>query len=1361
MRRVLGAFLAHALAAFTMLCGPTLSLAQDAQTSRWTKFAAWFSGRYIQLNWNLDEAGRGSTVGYRIYRGIQSTGPWECLTKDAQWTELRYIDFAPSLAGTANKVLYYRVTKVDLLGKETDAYGPLAVKLVGRSRPEITNLSKAPRIATATQGYDKNNIISNQQLLDATAVTAEQIQSFLSAQGSVLANFSENGQTAAQLIYAAAQNYGISPYVVLTTLQQQQGLITSPTMDPDSYAMGWNTKDPSTATFADQVNYGTRQFGLYYENLGNFDDVNGTPWAVGQAQTVSDGTVTAANIATAGLYIYTPWIGGGGGGAVGVGGNYLFWDVWYKRFNFGAEVASVPAIQAGQIFNAADYGPISPGATACLFGSNFASEPATGASTPLPTSLGGVSVSINGLPAPLIYVDSGQVNFQVPWETAVGTATVTVTVNGVTSNPATVPVLTAAPGLFFINGNPLNAEGQAAVQNSDYSLNAPSNPALAGTVITAYLTGSGPVNPPVTDGVQAPVTPLSVVTSTYSAMLWPGPVNVAFAGVTPKAIGMEQFNMVVPPGLATGNYLLSITINGQTSNYANVSVLANSAAAPSCAAYPAGFVPFSSINYLAGTNTAGDQLLVGNMSLISGGQSLFNSDFVEFQNLPLPATDNQQFCGSVSLANGYAVVAYVPTAAERSGNFGAFAGLLLDPLTNLPFPGGIIPANRLPNPIAWRIASVVTGPSPNLPVLTSIIINPTAVASAGSATITVTLSGAAPSPNGAAVNVSSSNPSAFPSSTLVVQPGQTSASTTITAGTVGGTATLTASYNGSSQSATVAVTPPAAAPVPSISGLSPTTAETGTFSLTINGSNFDISTAQIVITGPGCSTTTSCVVPNNVLTSEATDQIAGPATISNPGTYTIQVQNGAGAALSNGLPLNVQSGGSLQLGSRVMAACPAAGCSMASPGGTNVRNGQLADPPLFQQLGGVHGTVIGGPISGTADGFTGNWWEINWDSEPPNQNGQPGWSAESVLTLAPSAADIPQPNFSSSYFLSNYDYTSATNIFWPSNAPPDIPGALGNCTWYAFGRLLELGVSPTALSALHGNASEWVSEASGIFPLDPQPSAHDIAELDPTPEFPLGHVAIVESANPDGTITVTESSSGTDPASAWMFLWRHRTVSPTWFSNFIRVAVTVTAPVPTVSQVSPTAMTADNAIHTLTIYGANFQSGNIVQFMWSVPPNNGAWNTGGGNPPNIANAGQMTIGMNPGGSTDTIYVRVCRSASQTTSADCSSGAQYLAVTATAAQPTVSALNISPTTVSSGGLATVTVALSGAAPSPAGATVTLSSSNPSAFPPSTLFVPPGQRQHGDHCGHGRRHSRRDCLLQRLQSERHGDSHAASG
>ena len=94
----------------------------------------------------------------------------------------------------------------------------------------------------------------------------------------------------------------------------------------------------------------------------------------------------------------------------------------------------------------------------------------------------------------------------------------------------------------------------------------------------------------------------------------------------------------------------------------------------------------------------------------------------------------------------------------------------------------------------------------------------------------------------------------------------------------------------------------------SIANISPTSATVGTFSLTVNGTGFDAATAQVVVTGPGCATATACVVPNGVLTTRTASQLVGPVTIANPGTFTIQVQNGAGGPLAAGVPLNITPG---------------------------------------------------------------------------------------------------------------------------------------------------------------------------------------------------------------------------------------------------------------------------------------------------------------------------------------------------------------------------------------------------------------------------------------------------------------------
>jgi uncharacterized protein (TIGR03437 family) len=227
---------------------------------------------------------------------------------------------------------------------------------------------------------------------------------------------------------------------------------------------------------------------------------------------------------------------------------------------------TLPVVSTNAVVNAASFATqISPGALATVFGSNFALTNA-GAPAPLPTSLGGVSVTVNGQLAPVLYVTPTQVNFQVPWEVALGPATITVAVNGGASNAVTVNVLGAAPGLFS------SSSGQAIVQNSDYTLNDPGNPAKVGSTIVAYLSGSGTVSPAVADGAVAPTSPLAYANSPSSATIGSSTAQVAFAGLAPGFVGLVQVNIVVPSNLQTGTYPLTVTIGSETSNSATISV---------------------------------------------------------------------------------------------------------------------------------------------------------------------------------------------------------------------------------------------------------------------------------------------------------------------------------------------------------------------------------------------------------------------------------------------------------------------------------------------------------------------------------------------------------------------------------------------------------------------------------------------------------------------------------------------------------------------------------------------------------------------------------------------------------------------
>jgi uncharacterized protein (TIGR03437 family) len=226
-----------------------------------------------------------------------------------------------------------------------------------------------------------------------------------------------------------------------------------------------------------------------------------------------------------------------------------------------------PTIVPNGIVSSASFQPaISPGSLATIAGSNLATSTTVSAAAPLPLTYAEASVSVNGRTAPILYASPSQINFQVPWETAVGNATVTVTVDGTTSAAATVPVTSAAPGIFF------NSNGAAIAQNHDFSLNTPANPAHAGSYLIAYLTGSGPVTPAIADGAATPATGLVQPTSAISVTIGGVRATVLGSALTPGFVSLLQLNITVPSGLAAGSYPMVVTIGGQVSNTATVSI---------------------------------------------------------------------------------------------------------------------------------------------------------------------------------------------------------------------------------------------------------------------------------------------------------------------------------------------------------------------------------------------------------------------------------------------------------------------------------------------------------------------------------------------------------------------------------------------------------------------------------------------------------------------------------------------------------------------------------------------------------------------------------------------------------------------
>jgi uncharacterized protein (TIGR03437 family) len=236
----------------------------------------------------------------------------------------------------------------------------------------------------------------------------------------------------------------------------------------------------------------------------------------------------------------------------------------------GAQVtppANPPSFTESGVVNGASFAPggVVAGEMATIFGTNLTS--ATGinlsSSLPLPTELQNVSVTVNGVPAPIFAVDNvngqQQINFQVPWTTR-SIAMIQVTNRGAASPVVFTPVQIAQPAVFnySVGGNVFGA-----ILHSNFKLADTADPAKAGETVLIYCTGLGYVDAPLPANGAAATGQMTMNAATVTI----GGANapVSFSGLAPGYVGLYQVNAQVPSGLAAGNQPVMITIAGAIS----------------------------------------------------------------------------------------------------------------------------------------------------------------------------------------------------------------------------------------------------------------------------------------------------------------------------------------------------------------------------------------------------------------------------------------------------------------------------------------------------------------------------------------------------------------------------------------------------------------------------------------------------------------------------------------------------------------------------------------------------------------------------------------------------------------------------
>ena len=198
-----------------------------------------------------------------------------------------------------------------------------------------------------------------------------------------------------------------------------------------------------------------------------------------------------------------------------------------------------------------------PGGLVTVYGSQLAPATKLATGSPIDFANSGVTATVNGVPAPVVYASPTQLNVQVPYAAGTGPAVLGINNNGEVAGYL-FAVAPAAPGIF------VDADGNVAPKAS----------VKAGAVATVYVTGIGEVTPALktayapstaVSGQAKPVLPVSVTVGGV-------PAFVQVAALAPNQIGTAQVSFLVPADAPAGTQAVVVTVGGASSPAANLTV---------------------------------------------------------------------------------------------------------------------------------------------------------------------------------------------------------------------------------------------------------------------------------------------------------------------------------------------------------------------------------------------------------------------------------------------------------------------------------------------------------------------------------------------------------------------------------------------------------------------------------------------------------------------------------------------------------------------------------------------------------------------------------------------------------------------
>lgn len=226
-----------------------------------------------------------------------------------------------------------------------------------------------------------------------------------------------------------------------------------------------------------------------------------------------------------------------------------------------ADAANVNSIPVTTVDAAKFATGAAPNSVAAAFGTKLATATVSSTATPLPFSLDGTTVYVNGAPARLFFVSTGQVNYLMPEGTAAGPTQIVIVAKDGSVSRGLVNVTPSAPGIFTRLANGLGAPA-----------------AVAGTDGTNFPTSMSN-----TDGSPVAIDAGSFVSIFGTGFRYASGVmamSIGGTAVTPLGFaaqsqfaGVDQANVQIPASLAgRGDVDLTLTVDGKTSNVVKLKI---------------------------------------------------------------------------------------------------------------------------------------------------------------------------------------------------------------------------------------------------------------------------------------------------------------------------------------------------------------------------------------------------------------------------------------------------------------------------------------------------------------------------------------------------------------------------------------------------------------------------------------------------------------------------------------------------------------------------------------------------------------------------------------------------------------------